>query len=44
MVADDNFPIPQSTVERLMESDGNGMYCHTCREWYDPDDIEVKDG
>lgn len=44
MVADDAIPIPESTLRRMMEKDGNGMYCQTCCEYHDPDEIEVKDG
>jgi predicted nucleic-acid-binding Zn-ribbon protein len=40
-VADDGIPIPESTIKRLMDKDGNGMYCQTCDGYHDPDNIEV---
>lgn len=42
-VNDDRMPIPQSTLRRLMDRDGNGMYCQNCDEYHDPNDIEVKE-
>lgn len=40
-IADDNIPIPESTIHRMMDIDGNGMYCQSCDEYHDPEDIEV---
>lgn len=41
-VADDGIPIPESTVKRLMDMDGNGMYCQQCATYHDPDTITIK--
>lgn len=40
-ITDDGIPIPESTIKRLIDKDGNGMYCQTCGEYHDPDDVEV---
>lgn len=41
-VDDTAMPIPESTMKRLMNKDGNGMWCQTCSDYHDPDDITVK--
>lgn len=41
-LADDNLPLPKRSVKRLIDKDGNGMYCQACEEYYDPAEIEVK--
>ena len=41
-VADGAMPVPESTLKRLINKDGNGMYCQTCDTYHDPKDLEVK--
>jgi len=41
-VADGAMPVPKRTLKRLIDKDGNGMYCQQCDEYHDPEDLEVK--
>jgi len=41
-VGDGNMPIPESTMKRLMDRDGNGMWCQTCGEYHDPETVIIK--
>ncbi len=38
----DEAPIPKSTLKRFVDSAGDGMYCQTCDDYKEPEDLEVK--
>ncbi len=38
----DSAPIPESTLKRFVDSAGDGMYCQTCDDYKEPEDLEVK--
>lgn len=43
MVTDDGIPVPKRTMKRLIDKDGNGMWCQNCEAYHDPDNLQIVD-